>query len=56
MAADPAQAPCEGAGCRAQACSAALRCLERALDGLAQGLHSADGRLMARVMREEVDG
>ena len=52
LAPNPAENPCEDAARRAHASQAALRRLEDRLDELARGLHSADGRLMARVMRD----
>ena len=56
----PGQEPYEGTARRAHASYETLRRLEGRLDELARGLHSADGRFMARVLcdalREEVGG
>jgi len=41
---------------RVHACETALRRLGERLDELARGLPSADGRLMARVMRDALVG
>jgi len=40
------------ASCRVHACEDRLGALERRLDELARDLNSADGRLMARAMRD----
>ena len=49
---NPAESHCEDAARRAHASEAALQRLEDRLDELARGLPSADGRLMAGVMRD----
>jgi hypothetical protein len=48
----PTQTPWEDAARRAHACENRLWHLERRLDELARGVHSADGRLMAPAMRD----
>jgi hypothetical protein len=54
--AGPGERPCEATDCRVHACETALRRLGERLDELARGLPSADGRLMARVMRDALVG
>jgi len=56
LAPDPDSSRCEDAACRAHACQERLRRLEDRLDELARHLPSADGRLMARVMRDALRG
>ncbi len=60
LAADPVENEHEHTARRAHASYEALRRLEGRLDELARGLHSADARLMARVLcdalGEEVGG
>ncbi len=52
LGADPAKNQCADNACRALAGCERLRALEDRLDELGRVLHSADGRLMARVMRD----